>query len=123
MKIRIKDNSLRLRLTQSEVDAFESTRKVSCTIGFPNDNALSYTLLWGQGDAYEADFNGQEITVTVPQAAGEKWLDPTQVGMEDQLSLPEGDSLRLLIEKDFACLTVREGEDESDMFPNPNENC
>jgi hypothetical protein len=27
--------------------------------------------------------------------------------------------LRILVEKDFACLAPREGEDESDMFPNP----
>jgi hypothetical protein len=31
--------------------------------------------------------------------------------------------LRIVIEKDFACLTVREGEDESDNFPNPNPRC
>jgi hypothetical protein len=27
--------------------------------------------------------------------------------------------LKILVEKDFACLAPREGEDESDMFPHP----
>jgi hypothetical protein len=31
--------------------------------------------------------------------------------------------LRIVVEKDFACLTAREGEDESDNFPNPNPTC
>jgi hypothetical protein len=31
--------------------------------------------------------------------------------------------LRIVVEKDFACLTAREGEDESDNFANPNATC
>lgn len=123
MKIRIKDNSLRLRLTQTEVDTFQATRKVACAIAFPNDTQLHYTLLWGTGDAYAARFDGQEIEVVVPDNVGKTWLAPTEVGMEQQVALPNGGSLRLLIEKDFACLTERVDEDESDMFPNPNANC
>jgi len=33
--------------------------------------------------------------------------------------LDEGDQLSILVEKDFACLAPREGEDETDMYPNP----
>ncbi len=33
----------------------------------------------------------------------------------------DGDSLKILVEKDFACLAPREGEDESDMYPHPLE--
>ena len=36
-----------------------------------------------------------------------------------ELALEDGDSLKILVEKDFACLVAREGEDESDMFPHP----
>jgi hypothetical protein len=32
-------------------------------------------------------------------------------------------SLQILVEKDFACLTPRKGEDDGDAFPNPNETC
>ena len=28
--------------------------------------------------------------------------------------------LRILVEKDFACLVEREGEDDSDAFPHPD---
>ena len=33
--------------------------------------------------------------------------------------LVDGDKLRILVEKDFVCLTGREDEDESDMYPHP----
>ncbi len=34
-------------------------------------------------------------------------------------TLDDGDALKILVEKDSACLTPREGEDESDMFLHP----
>ena len=34
--------------------------------------------------------------------------------------LDDGAKLAILVEKDFACLAPREGEDESDMFPHPD---
>lgn len=123
MKIRIKDNSLRLRLTQSEVRDFETERKVSCAINFPAGDKLVYTLIWGAGSRFEAVFNGKEITVTAPYDTGMAWLAPDHVGMEEHVALPDGSTLRLLIEKDFACLSERKDEDESDMFPNPNPHC
>lgn len=123
MKIRIRDNSLRLRLTQSEVSRFEAERMVSASISFPNNTMLRYTLVWGKGDHYEASFDGKEITVTVPYATGVRWLNPAEVGMEEHVNLAGGEKLRLLIEKDFACLSERKDEDESDMFPNPNPHC
>lgn len=123
MKIRIKDDSLRLRLTQSEVKNFESERRVSCAIHFPAGDKLTYTLIWGSGDEFDATYDGLEIKVTVPYSVGMNWLNPEQVGMEDHVPLSQGGQLRLLIEKDFACLSERKDEDESDMFPNPNDHC
>ena len=42
-----------------------------------------------------------------------------QVSIDDQQVLVDGDKLRVIVEKDFACLTPRDGEDESDMYPHP----
>ena len=38
--------------------------------------------------------------------------------MPGEQVLDDGSTLKVLVEKDFACLTERE-EDESDMFPHP----
>lgn len=123
MKIRIKDNSLRLRLTQSEVDTFQQDGSVSGAINFPNGRSMIYSLNKNNGNNFAAEFNGAQMLVSVPESAFSTWLKPTEVGMEDRLDLEGGETLRLLIEKDFACLTERVDEDESDNFPNPNANC
>ncbi|HAW19536.1 MAG TPA: hypothetical protein DCX14_05065 [Flavobacteriales bacterium] len=123
VKIRIKDNSLRLRLTQSEVDNFKSNKRVESVIAFPNNARLIYSLHWGLAEDYSVGFDANTINIVVPNAAGEKWLEPTEVGMETNLNLPKDQSLRVLIEKDFACLTERVEEDESDNFPNPLSHC
>lgn len=123
MKIRIKDNSIRLRLTQGEVSTFEKTSKVTASTSFLNDTTLTYSLIWSNDENYSAELKDNHIEVKVPKTDGKAWLEPTQVGMEQLLELKNGDHLRILVEKDFACLTERVDEDESDNFPNPLSNC
>lgn len=123
MKIRIKDNSLRLRITQGELAQFEREKHVESRISFPNGAAIVYSLSWSNGDEYSVEFDGKNIRVSVPKSAGQGWLEPTEVGMETHIASADGESLRVLIEKDFACLTERVDEDESDNFPNPNAHC
>ena len=122
MKIRIKDNSLRLRLTQSEVDAIENQGQCEAAIEFPGGKKLQYALRVG-GGSIRADFMDDCITVWAPEDSVQKWLQPTEVGMEQWIDLDTGSQLRILIEKDFACLTERTDEDESDNFPNPLAHC
>lgn len=39
-----------------------------------------------------------------------------QVSIEAEEILDDGDHLKILLEKDFACLAPREGEDESELY-------
>ncbi len=47
------------------------------------------------------------------------WATTNQVSIRGEQQLEDGSTLGILVEKDFQCLTEREDEDESDMFPNP----
>jgi hypothetical protein len=47
------------------------------------------------------------------------WASSEQVSITGEQQHNNGDKLVILVEKDFACLAPREGEDESDMFPHP----
>ncbi|MDC1221146.1 hypothetical protein N8Z47_00600 [Salibacteraceae bacterium] len=123
MKIRIKDNSVRLRLTQDEVKKFELSKEVKAHTSFINGTMLTYKLVWRNDEMFQAQFESNVIEIGVPMTAGKNWLDPTKVGMEERLNLSSGDELRILVEKDFACLTERLDEDESGNFPNPLSNC
>ncbi len=112
MKLRIRDNSIRLRLTQSEVQLFHESGKVAATIHF-GDNQLVYALEKADCQALSASYNQNKICILVPTAMANTWATTEQVGMET-----DGD-LKILVEKDFQCLVDR-GEDDTDTFPNPN---
>ena len=129
MKIRIRANTLRLRLTQSEVQQLASEGLVEEVTPFGESQALRYALLSTETEAITASFVDGRIAVAVPRAQAQQWAsDDTQVGMQAEMptanngpdSYRDGQStLSILIEKDFACLQTRTGEDDKDTFPNP----
>ncbi len=118
MKLRIQENSIRLRLSQSEVDNFSSKGIISGRTEFPGGSMLLYQL--HSGPLLLTSLSNNTISITLPQVEVEHWVSTDQVGINHDLNLENGDKLSILVEKDFKCLTQR-GEDESDMFPNPNE--
>ena len=118
MKLRIRGDSLRLRLTRSEVRQLRASGRVEQTVHFGPQRALSYVLQRREVEAPRASFEGDRIEVALPPGIADTWADSDQVGIEASQALPEG-QLRLLIEKDFQCLAPRAGEDDGDAFPHP----
>lgn len=120
MKLRIRDNSVRLRLTRSEVDALRERGEVVANTGFPGGRRLQYRVESSPASISPAAlFSDNTVTVRLPEAAVIAWATTEQVSLEDVQTLDNGDQLQILVEKDFVCLTSREGEDESDMYPHP----
>ena len=118
MKIRIKGNSVRFRLTKTEVETF-------CNKGFYEEttkfagNTLIYTLKGKEGiNELEADFLNNRITIYMPQEELSTWATSNRVGYSNSVDWNDPFSLSLLVEKDFTCLdnTI---EDQSDNYPNP----
>lgn len=125
MKIRIQGNSIRLRLSQADVRTFAETGVVEerLQFGLSPGESLVYKLEQADIRQFAATFNDNRISIAVPAEAGSNWAATAMVGMESEISLGENKALRILVEKDFKCLTERAGEDESDNFPNPNGGC
>lgn len=117
MKLRIKGNSIRLRLTQGEVDRLASAGAVEERVEFGTGKAFLTYSVAVSADAAEisANYNDNKITVTLPKSAADVWTNSDEVGLEAETA-----GLKVAVEKDFACLKTRAGEDESDMFPNPD---
>ena len=118
MKLRIFDNYLRLRLSQIEVNLFESAGEVfgQANIG---GNILKYTFQESpKEDDLSAGFSNNEIKILVSSGLAQKWLKPEEVGIENK----DQTQIKILVEKDFQCLHKRPNEDESDNFPNPLAN-
>ncbi|MBE7175839.1 MAG: hypothetical protein INR69_05510 [Mucilaginibacter polytrichastri] len=113
MKVRIKGNSLRYRLTKSEVSLFEKAGMLTEHIDF-GDEVLIYAVEKAVNlQEMKATFSHNTITLYVPANLTADWLRSDKVGFE-QVS----GRLQLLLEKDFQCLD-NVAEDQSDNFPNP----
>lgn len=120
MKLRIRDNSIRLRLTRGEVDSLHADGFVKARTEFPGGHEFGYELESSPASVQpEASFSDRVITVRVPEAMALAWASTEQVSMQGEQFLDDGEKLTILVEKDFTCLAPREGEDESDMYPNP----
>jgi hypothetical protein len=117
VKLRIRGDSLRLRLTRTEVRSLRETGSVIETIHF-GSSALAYELRSADVDAPVAEFDGGRVLVRLPRAQANAWADGDEVGITAEQALDDG-ALSLLIEKDFQCLAPREGEDDVDAFPHP----
>lgn len=120
MKLRVRDNSIRLRLTQGEVEQVRTSGLVRGRTHFPGSNSFDYVLESSPATVQpEAHMSSNVLTVRVPHLDIVRWADSDQVSIVANQKLGDGDTLAILVEKDFACLAPRDGEDESDMFPNP----
>ena len=121
MKLRIRDNSVRIRLTRSEVDALRLQGVVAAATGFPGGREFQYRVESSPAIVNPAAFfSDNTISVRLPESAVLAWATTEQVSMPGEQVLDDGEKLTILVEKDFACLAPREGEDESDMYPHPN---
>ncbi|NAY92681.1 hypothetical protein GTQ34_12210 [Muricauda sp. JGD-17] len=118
MKIRIKDNSVRYRLTQSEVKQFCETGKVAAKTRFPEGDLCYQLIQNNEIDDLSASFNSGSISLMVPTHLAKNWHQNEIVGFQHEMKLEDGATLSLLVEKDFVCLdnTI---EDQSDNYPNP----
>ncbi len=121
MKLRIRDNSVRLRLMRGEVETLQKDGLVSASTNFPASRAFRYVVESSPASVTPAAFLSDNVlTVRLPESTVLAWATTEQVSIAGEQSLGDGDKLSILVEKDFTCLAPREGEDESDMFPNPN---
>jgi hypothetical protein len=121
MKLRLLDNSIRMRLTRPEVEAALNNGLVKGQVTFAGKHSFSYVLESSPATVKtDAQISNNQLTVTVPESEIRDWADSDQVTISAEQALDDGTYLKILVEKDFACLAPRDGEDESDMFPHPN---
>ena len=121
MKLRIRDNSVRLRLMRGEVETLREQGVVSARTGFPGGREFRYEVESSPANVTAAAFFSDNIlTVRLPEATVLAWATTEQVSIDGDQVLVDGDNLRILVEKDFVGLTGRDDEDELDMYPHPN---
>ncbi|MDV7137279.1 hypothetical protein R3X28_00245 [Maribacter sp. TH_r10] len=117
MKIRIKENSVRFRLTPTEVKRFCTEGSIEESTRF-SSTTFNYGVKQKNIENLQVDFNGNTITLYVPESFAKEWYENDVVGIDHRESLDDGGTFFLLLEKDFACLDNTH-EDQTDKYPNP----
>ncbi|MBK8502519.1 MAG: hypothetical protein IPL46_10055 [Saprospiraceae bacterium] len=121
MKLRLKDNTMRIRLSMTEVDALIKTGQISATTVFPGSNALTTEIVLEEVDSVEVSLKNSKITISIPSHLLSRWNIDSQVGHQWQIAIGKDHFMDLYLEKDFRCLTERRGEDQTALYPNPGE--
>ena len=125
MKIRIKGNFVRYRLTQTEVMTLGETGYLAeeTRFGPEASQTFVYAIEAKNGiESLQAAFDGGRITLFIPADAAKIWHIEDRVGFRNEVQVAPGVTLGLLLEKDFACIDDT-NEDQSDNYPNPKAVC
>jgi len=123
MKLRIKGNSLRIRVGPTELVGFLRTGKLKDTVHFGSapDAKLTYALEISTANTTETHvrFRNQEVTVFLVANQALQWSKDDEIGIYTEVPLGTGAVLDITVEEDFACLDGGDDENE-DTFRNPN---
>jgi hypothetical protein len=126
MKLRLRENSIRLRLLQQEVQQLREIGNVSETIVFginPAEN-LTYSLRVSEdADEISAQMTNNQIEVFLPLNAAEIWADTNEVGLYAEQKTGDLTTLKIVVEKDFVCVERPTDADNQNAFPHPKMKC
>jgi Family of unknown function (DUF7009) len=118
MKIRLKGNSVRMRLSKTEVEKLTAEGYLEEQTSF-GKNTFVYALR-SKPDISElsAEYYDRKITLFIPESFIKNWEVNDVVGFDANVNIGSNEKLYLLVEKDFKCINETE-EDQSDNFENP----
>jgi hypothetical protein len=122
MKLRIKGNSLRLRLSKTDVQQLAETGRVSDKISFGVEQLIYSLKCAANIDKPEASFSINNIIVLIPAKFAAGWHANNVIGIDAVQNTGNNETLSILIEKDFQCIDETT-EDQSDNYVNPNSVC
>jgi hypothetical protein len=109
MKLRLEQNSVRLRLSDAEVAQFAETGQVAYTIAFGPSAAqvLRYSLERQPAQldaaAVQVRYEAGVLAVEVPASLAHEWTSTEKIGFSAQILVADGQQLRILVEKDLDC--------------------
>lgn len=122
MKLRLLDNSIRIRIQQKELEALHLKGHIEAVtrIGPLTQQQFRYRLEKETlANPLTATLTDQTLTIGIAPEAVDSLVQTDQVGVSTEHEPEAPEKLYILVEKDFKCLTPRSGEE--DAFPHPDE--
>lgn len=122
MKIRILDNSIRFRLSKSDIKTLRKKGKVVSKCQFGTSQEFKYSVVSnkkGNSEFLCIDLKKNHIKIEMAASDVKEWAKTDLEGFDAHMDNGTKKGLYVLVEKDWQCLKPRD-EDESDLFTNPN---
>ena len=124
MKLRITEDSVRIRFTKLDLEVLKTTGSIEQCLAFPGTGKMlcygisatdsgDESLVWDEG----------KLEIFIQRNTISKWIESEDVGIYFQKTLEGGSLLSVTLEKDFRCLHSGQKENESKYFPNPKTAC
>jgi hypothetical protein len=102
VELRIKDNSVRLRLDRSDVDALRERGEIASSTVFPGGRTLRFRVESSPASvAPTALFSDNVLTVRWHETEILRWVASEQTSLQGEQTLADGERLAVLVEKDF----------------------
>ena len=119
MKLRIREQSVRFRLSPDDVAMLGRGEPVTKALKLGPKLDVTYGIESTDAQTVGIRPTSAAIVIQCPTEVLKALTESDQVGFEETISLEDGGELTVLVEKDFQCLIPR-GEDDGTTFPNPN---
>jgi hypothetical protein len=123
LKLRLYQQSLRVRLTQGEVQSLGAGDVLTYRLALGPTPDAGWRFALRAADVSEpcAATEGGALTVQLPRAQALALAQTDLVTLRADLALSGCDPLRFTLEKDFQCLQPRPGDDDHDTFAHPSQ--
>ncbi|SKB93939.1 DUF7009 family protein [Dyadobacter psychrophilus] len=122
MKIRIQRNSVRFRLSRTDIEKLTFEGYLEEVTSFGDASFIYAVKKSNDVSELSAEYLNGKILLRIPEHLTTGWADNNVVGYDGEMSFGNNESLKLLIEKDFKCLD-NVTEDQSDNYENPAKTC
>lgn len=128
MKLRIRRNSVRVRMDRRDLAELIEQGRVIDVLRFGPGSAhtFTYAVLIGAASpgSPRVDYANGLLVVTIDPVAAQLWAVGTRVGFDEEQAV-DGGTVRVILEKDFACLDrpAEDAEEDAWAFPNPSVVC
>lgn len=123
MKIRLYQDSVRLRVSPSEMQDLVKNLPIAEKFSWGDKNSvhpLSFHLIPSEITQLKTGETQGTYLIEWSKALINEWANSEETGMYHTFSVKGGINMSVAIEKDFAC-KGRDDENKADRFPNPNQ--
>lgn len=123
MKLRFRENSLRLRVNRPEVENLAAGGSLEERVEFPGGARLAYVLESSSQAAPDVSFRDGVIRICAPHWEVKDWARTDALGLYFHVGTAQK-PLKVAIEKDLECITGLAEERDPHAFPRETgKNC